>query len=107
MFAWQRSSCSVLSWVPSEICAGRLCRGEGETEPKQIGEGTQDSTEEQDCAETVRYFQVNPLAPSSTTHQHALIYAYVSIHHCLRREPLFDAPLSVLCKFTGLLRISQ
>jgi hypothetical protein len=26
----------VLSPVPDEVCAGRLCRGEGETEPKQI-----------------------------------------------------------------------
>ena len=70
MLPWQSSSCSVLSWVPSEICAGRLveasrvprgkpnhtplrlgavvwdeglsCRN---TEPKQIGEGTQDNTE--------------------------------------------------------------
>jgi len=42
----QSSTCSVLSWVPSEICAGR--QGEGETEPKQIGEGTQDRTERQD-----------------------------------------------------------
>ena len=45
------SSGSALSRVPSEICAGRL-RGEGETEPKQIGEGALDSTERKDSPET-------------------------------------------------------
>jgi hypothetical protein len=36
-------------------CHGDLCRatsGEGETEPKQIGEGTHNSTEPQASAET-------------------------------------------------------
>ena len=41
MFPFQGQSCSVLSGVPSEICAGRLCRGrerrspsKSETEPR-------------------------------------------------------------------------
>ncbi len=35
MFPWECSSCTVLSRVPSEICAGRLCRGSGRRSPSK------------------------------------------------------------------------
>jgi len=35
MFPWQSLSGSVLSRVPSEICAGRLCRGRERRSPKK------------------------------------------------------------------------
>jgi hypothetical protein len=46
MFPMRSSNCSVLSGVPSEICAGRLCRGrerrspsKSETEPRTAPNG--------------------------------------------------------------------
>ena len=70
VFSMQRSSRWGLSAVPSEICAGRLhakrfltpfrrlyrlvpgSSGQGETEPKKIGEGSLDSTERRASRET-------------------------------------------------------
>jgi len=57
VFPRQSSNGSVLSWVPSEICAGDFV-GEGETEPKQIGEGTRDRTERLNSPEIRVYFLV-------------------------------------------------